>query len=269
MRTEHGLTLTEAFEVAHRKLPLLRRCGAVAFTLIEMLIVIGILGILVTILVPLVGNYLQRARAVKCMSNLRSIKTGIDNKLVENNGNRIFGLVHGDGTFAETNTDPLLPADGSNDLSALSKNAMQNVWAMVANYDVNPRAFICPSDSTTDRATSSTKKYGWTALTEFSYGIQYPYGDYGINDMRLKGRTVIMADRNPGGAVDGGAIKHSNHEDCVAVLFYDGNVKLYKADDSKAGYRGDEIYTNTKLVAGGAPTGPGDTSITPCPSREP
>ena len=266
MRTQCRFTPVEVFDFAHRKLPVFTRCRAAAFTLIEMLIVVAILAILVTILVPVVDNYLEDARAAKCMSNLRNIKTAIDNKLAENNGNRKFGLIYSEG-------DPnSFMGLGVNDLAdffagevPVDTNAMQNVWAMVANYDVSPRAFICPSDSTTDRPSST--RYGWTDLREFSYGIQYPYGDYGINDARLKDRTVIMADRNPGGAVDGGAIKHSNHPDGVAVLFYDGNVKFYEADDSKAGYRGDEIYTNTTPVAGGAPTGAGDTSITPCPSR--
>ncbi len=116
---------------------------------------------------------------------------------------------------------------------------------------------------------SSALKYGWTSLTEFSYGIQYPYGTYGINDTDLRDRTVIMADRNPGGPVDGNTTKHSNHKNGVVVLFYDGNVKFHEADDSLAGYAGDEIYANTTAEAGGVPTYAGDTSITPVPSRTP
>ena len=80
---------------------------------------------------------------------------------------------------------------------------------------------------------------------------------------------MIMADRNPGGAVGTGSIEHSNHDEGVAILFYDGNVNFHRADDSKAGYAGDEIYTNSEAtpVPGGAPQGAGDTSITPTPSR--
>ena len=236
-----------------------------AFTLIELLIVVGILAVLVTILVPVVGNVLDDAREAGCMTNLRSIKTGIDNKLAETGGNRIFGMVHTEGTLAEVNG----ALGANNDLGLLTKNAMQNVWAMVADYDVSPQAFYCPADGgrTIDRAASTNLKYGWTDLREFSYGIQYPYGENGINDTDLKDRTVIMADRNPGGAVVKGTREHSNHPDGVAVLFYDGNVKFHEADDSLIGYRKDEIYTNTTGTAGGAPTGPGDTSITPHPSR--
>lgn len=234
------------------------------FTLIELLFVIGILAVLVTILVPVVGDVLAKARVAECMTNMKHISGAIAAKMPENTGNRIFGLVHSDGTTAEVNG-----ALGDSDaLGTLTKNAMQNVWQMIDSYEVSPRAFKCAADGDWEERLTTALKYGWTALEEFSYGIQYPYGTYGIN-AALKDRAVIMADRSPGGPVDGGATRHSNHRNGVVVLFYDGNAKFHEADDSLAGYAGDEIYANTVPTAGEAPTHAGDTSITPVPSRTP
>lgn len=236
------------------------------FTLIELLFVVGIIAVLVTILVPVVGDVLSKARMAECMTNMRVVSGAIASKLPETTGNRIFGLVHSDGTPAEVNDKNELGDD--NVLANLGKNAMQNVWEMIENYEVSPRAFKCAADGDWEERPTSALKYGWTALDEFSYGIQYPYGTYGIN-AALKDRAVIMADRNPGGPVNGGTTKHSNHKRGVVVLFYDGNAKFYEGNNSLAGYAGDEIYANTTAVPGGEPTYAGDTSITPVPSRLP
>ncbi len=280
MRTRHGFTLIEvpavrpfdklrpgkrgrpAFTLI--ELPAVRKRGRPAFTLIELLFVIGIIAVLVTVLVPVVGDVLSKARMAECMTNMRHVSGAIANKLPENAGNRMFGLIHSDGITAEVNG-----ALGDDNLLAnLTKNAMQNVWQMIDSYEVSPRAFKCAADGGWEERPAAALKHGWTQLTEFSYGIQYPYGTYGIN-AALKDRAVIMADRNPGGPVNGSTTKHSNHKNGVVVLFYDGNAKFYEADDSLAGYGGDEIYANTVPTAGEAPTYAGDTSITPVPSRLP
>jgi prepilin-type processing-associated H-X9-DG protein/prepilin-type N-terminal cleavage/methylation domain-containing protein len=57
-----------------------------AFTLIELLTVIAIIGILAGILIPVVGTVRDNARAAKCVSNLRSTGTAMINHINDNNG---------------------------------------------------------------------------------------------------------------------------------------------------------------------------------------
>ncbi|AHF91406.1 hypothetical protein OPIT5_15450 [Opitutaceae bacterium TAV5] len=57
-----------------------------AFTLIELLTVIAIIGILAGIMIPVVGSVRGKARQAQCLSNLRQIGTGFQLYLNDNRG---------------------------------------------------------------------------------------------------------------------------------------------------------------------------------------
>src|SRR3954467_3815412 len=62
------------------------RAQRTAFTLVELLVVIGIIALLISILLPSLAKARRAANTVKCAANLRSILQGMQIYAAQNNG---------------------------------------------------------------------------------------------------------------------------------------------------------------------------------------
>ena len=57
-----------------------------AFTLVELLVVIGVIALLVALLLPALGRSREQAKQVACLSNLRQLGVAIELYCQDNNG---------------------------------------------------------------------------------------------------------------------------------------------------------------------------------------
>jgi prepilin-type N-terminal cleavage/methylation domain-containing protein/prepilin-type processing-associated H-X9-DG protein len=68
---------------------LLRR--APGFTLVELLVVVGIVAVLLALLMPALAGARRRARSVVCLSNLRQLDLAYQAYVIQNNGRSLIG----------------------------------------------------------------------------------------------------------------------------------------------------------------------------------
>jgi type II secretory pathway pseudopilin PulG len=108
--------------------------------LVELLVVIGIIGVLVAILLPAIANARESANRTKCAANLRSLGQFIT----------IFAQHHHGRVPLNQNT----PRSG---MSGVEINWMytKDYFVLVDEYGADQRLFICPSSQTANAGPSS------------------------------------------------------------------------------------------------------------------
>jgi prepilin-type N-terminal cleavage/methylation domain-containing protein/prepilin-type processing-associated H-X9-DG protein len=121
-----------------------------AFTLVELLVVIGIIAVLIGILLPAITKAQASSRSLKCLSNLRQIVQGLIAYSAQNNGYVVpsYNIPFAPGATTNYTGGPSQPLDGWASILSrdgfVSTNGVNQVPGATSYYVDTNSIFHCP-----------------------------------------------------------------------------------------------------------------------------
>ncbi len=258
------------------------------FTLVELLVVIGIIALLISILLPSLNRARETANRVKCASNLRQIGQAIQLYSNENKGaypRTFFDGTGGIYTSTISNvgseaSDPFVQPNATSNPGGTvgANNITASLFLLLRTQEIGSEVFTCPSsnaekDSFEGGSNTALNRCNFSNITRnlsYSYANPFPTttaigNGYKLNNS-LTPDFAVMADLNPGVSVNGSTSSNAGtvRTNSSASGMKDGNSQNHGQDGENVlygdghvefqnnpfvGIQRDNIYTVSDFVA--------------------